>query len=259
MKPGYIVTVCILLFAGFSCSKNSVNGGPKLWRVLSSGEVRQEFTYDEQGRLVKWVNYLMPGVTGSESTRHYDNEGRLVKTEDAFNVSSSMSTVQMDRSYSEMSYDNANKLKETRVFNLRNGSYQYVSRRVYDYDPNGRIIAVNLSSPTDPYTTKTTYQYNPDNNVLIEEFFQYNQIVQGKIYHREYEYDNGLNPYRDIWVMPYGANQNNITKIIGTNYALVQGMTSGTGTNVITIKKYNSQGYPTLTNESGADFTYEYR
>jgi hypothetical protein len=258
-----VIIICIALL-GLSCSKDTTDiaypGGPRLSRILAGGIVSSEFSYDTEGRLVKKISYLSSGVIGSESTGYYDS-GRLVKVENAFNISSSMTSVNMDRGYAALYYDNNNRLKETRNYRLVGNSYQYVSRSVPEYDARGRTISVTLYDPNNgTLYNKNTYQYNAADNVIVEEFYQANAGLPGPSTRREYEYDGFKNPYKGHWVMPFTVNANNITKITGTNYLSSPGITApATATTLISIKTYNSDGYPVLVNEYGVDYVYEYR
>jgi hypothetical protein len=263
MKLGSLLPGLVFVLLLSSCSKDfdasSVSAGPKLARILVGGNVNQEFSYDEQGRLVKYTGYLLPGgIKSSESVRYYDNAGKLIKTEDAINISSSLTVPLMDQSYSELSYDSNNKLKETKSYHLNAGTYQYTGKSIPDYDAEGRIIAVTLYSTSNQAYAKTTYQYNTLNNITAQEFFQYNAGIQGPSLRSVYEHDNKKNPFQNIWVMPFGANPNNITKQATTNYVAVPANPS-TNTSLTVIKSYNSDGYPTLVNENGVDYVYEYK
>jgi hypothetical protein len=263
MKLRSLLPAFVLILVFSSCSKDfdasSVSAGPKLSRILLGGNVVQEFSYDEQGRLIKYTGYLLPGgIKSSESVRYYDNAGKLVKIEDAVNISSSLTVPLMDLSYSELSYDSNNKLKETKSYHLNAGAYQYVSKSMPDYDADGRITAVTLYSTNNQAYAKTTYQYNAQNNIITQELFQYNAGIQGPSFRSVYEHDTRKNPFQNIWVMPFGANPNNITKQVSTNYVAVPANPSTT-TSLTVIKCYNSDGYPTLVNENGVDYVYEYK
>jgi hypothetical protein len=178
-------------------------------------------------------------------------------SEDAINISSSLTVPLMDQSYSELSYDSNNKLKETKSYHLNGGAYQYMGKSIPDYDAEGRIIAVILYSASNQAYAKTTYQYNTQNNITAQEFFQYNAGIQGPSFRSVYEHDNKKNPFQNIWVMPFGTNPNNITKQITTNYVVTPN--PSTTTSLTVIKSYNSDGYPTLVNENGVDYVYEYK
>jgi hypothetical protein len=252
------VSLCTLLV---SCSKDSANsfGGAKLLRILVGSAVNSEFSYDAGGHLIKYTNYFQPGsaLRASESIRHYDDMGKLVKTENAINISSSTTHEQMDSSYAEFSYGPNNMISETRTFrriNGINGPVRNVSKAINEYDSQNRLIAVTLYDTTNKAYAKSTYQYNAQDNIVMQELFQYNSSPQGPTTRYTYEYDSKSNPYKDIWVMPYGANRNNITKQVVTNL-----ITPSTTTGITVFKSYGSNGYPTLVNENGADYVYEYK
>jgi hypothetical protein len=261
-----LVTFCSAALLLVSCSKdttqNAYNGDPQLSRILVGGQVNTEFGYDAMGRLVRTVIYQGAGssVIGSETIRHYDAAGLLVKIESSANISSIMGASKMDLSYAELSYDANKRLTETKNYNLKNGSYQYVGRVVPQYDAAGRTVSVTNYSPTDTTVyNKSSYQYNAQNNVVAEEFYQSMAGIPGPSWSRVYEYDQKKNPYKDKWVMPYGANQNNITKVSGTSYLTAPGVSAGSSTYSIVYKTYNANGYPTLVNENGVDYVYEYK
>jgi hypothetical protein len=258
-----LLFISFLLFV-VSCTKDSAdltNGnGTKLYRILVNGVVQQEFGYDSKGRMVSSVGYVTTGIKSSESKAYYDDNNRLVKLENSFNVSSSMSAVQMDNSYNEFIYAADGRLAETKTFRISGASTQLVSRSIPIYDAKGRTISVSIVDPvTGQVGNKTVYAYNGDDNVIMSELFQYNAGISGPTQHLEYEYDSNKNPFRGQWVMPYGTNANNITKIVGTSYLSAPGVPGGTATTLTLYKSYNKEGYPTLVNEYGVDYVYEYK
>ncbi len=260
-RVGIFISIALLALA---CSRDTADiastGGPRLIKILAGGNISSEFSYDREGRLVKRTSYLSSGVIGSESTGYYDS-GRLVKVENAFNIGSSMTAVTMDRGYSTMFYDRDNRLVETRNYRLVAGTSLYVSRAVPEYDAKGRTISVTLYDPNNSTLySRNTYQYNASGNVIVEEFFQASAGISGPSTRREYAYDGFKNPYMGHWVMPFSVNANNITKITATNYLGAPGITApSTGTTLISIKTYNSDGYPVLVTENGVDYVYEYK
>jgi hypothetical protein len=260
------LSVCCAVLLLVSCSKDtaqdSYDGGPQLSRILLGGQVSTAFSYDTRGRLVRTVIYQVGGssVIGSESIRHYNDAGLLVKIESSANISSLMGATRMDLSYAELSYDANKRLIETKNYNLRSGSYQYVGRVIPQYDAAGRTVSVTNYSPADTTVyNKSSYQYNAQNNVVAEEFYQSMAGIPGPSWKRTYEYDQYKNPYKDKWVMPYGANRNNITKVSGTTYLTALGISPGSSSYSIVYKAYNANGYPTLVNENGVDYVYEYK
>lgn len=256
-----IVPLVFLVLFAASCSKESAETGygkGQLLRILTGSVVQTEFSYDAKERIAKTVSYNFNGVLQSEAIYHYSGD-QLVKLEKAFNVSSTMSGVQMDRSYSEMSYDANGRLTETKTYRISGSNTIYASRSVPEYDTKGRTTAVTIYDTTGKASFKTTYVYNADDNVIKEDFYQYNAPIQGPSTHKEYEYDQFKNPYYGKWVMPYGSNKNNIVKIIGTSYLTAPGISGGASTTIIQHKQYNADGYPTLVNEGGVDYVYEYK
>src|SRR6478752_6534797 len=127
-----------------SCSKDfdassTAWSGPKLSRILVNGVVSSDFEYDNNRRLIRNTSYFA-GLRGSETKRYYDDKGRLIKTETAMNVSSSTIREQMDSGYSEMSYDNNNRLIETKNYRIARAVAIYASKAIPDYDAEGRTI-----------------------------------------------------------------------------------------------------------------------
>jgi hypothetical protein len=256
-----------LLLILSSCSKDFDAGstawsGPKLSRILVNGVVSSDFEYDNKGRLIRYTDYQTSSFTGlkiSETKKYYDNQGRLIKTEGAFNISSSTMREQMDSGYSDMSYDANNRLIETKNYRIARAVATYASKAIPDYDAEGRTIAITLyEAVTNRVYAKYTYQYNALGNIITDEFFQYNAGIPGPSFRSVYEHDNKQNPYQNIWGLPFGANVNNITKQVVTNYIAVPANPSTT-TNLSVFKNYNGDGYPTLVSENGVDYVYEYK
>jgi YD repeat-containing protein len=261
MRKLFIFFSCILLVAG--CSKD-VDSGTRLSKILVDGKLNSEFIYGSDGKLKKTISYTIPGsgIISMQTVRSYDDKGLLIKTESMSNISSSMTIPNYYESYVEMVYGMDKRISETKHFNKVGGVIQQTARTVYDYDGEGRVTAltmyaVNSTTPSH----KSTYQYNSDGNVATEEFYQYTSAFSGLSWRRHHEYDRQKNPYRNIWVMPCGANMNNITKTTGTSFMPPpQGApaVSSSGTTTV-FKRYNSAGYPILVNEYGVDYVYEYR
>ncbi|NCI46872.1 RHS repeat domain-containing protein [Sediminibacterium soli] len=235
---------------------------PVLSRILVGTQVSSEFSYDAKWRLVKITRYMSPGSTaiGSETVYRYDDAGRLVKVETAVNISSSSTSPQYVQSYAEMVYDAGNSWKETRNYNLVSGAAQYVSKGVTEYNADGRLSSVTVfaANSTSP-ANKSVYRYNSQGNVVSDQFFQYNSGLSGPTNENFYEYDQQKNPYLGTWVMPFGANVNNITKITSNNYLSAPGAPANPVVTTTTYKTYNASGYPLQLTENGVDYTYEYK
>lgn len=258
-----VILFCIVLHVT-ACNKTVDTGGDlRLSRILVNGQLITEFIYGDSGRLLKTLYYTSPtGLISMQATNTYDSKGLLVKTETIANISSTMTIPKYDTTYVEMVYGADRRISETKHFNRMPGIWQQASRVVYDYDAQGRLSATTMyAMNSNTPGLKHTYQYNAANNVGTEEYYQYNSTFSGLVWRRQYEYDQHKNPYRDMWVMPYGANLNNITRITGTSFMPPPpGAPQTNGPSIFTsiYKQYNSAGYPTLVNESGVDYVYEY-
>jgi YD repeat-containing protein len=261
MRKQLIFLSFILLVAG--CSREA-DSGNRLSRILVDGKASADFVYGSDGKLQKWTSYTIPGsgIIAMQTVHFYDNRGLLIKTESMSNISSTMTSPKYDQTYVEMVYGADKRISEARHFNGISGVIQQSARTVYDYDAEGRITAltmyaVNSTSPSH----KSTYQYNADGNVVTQEFYQYTSSFSGLSWRRHHEYDRQKNPYRNIWVMPYGANMNNITRTTGASFMPPpQGAPAASSSGTTTVfKRYNSAGYPILVNEYGVDYVYEYR
>ncbi len=260
------ICLSVLFILSFSCNKESslsgANAKGQLARILLAGNVESEFSYDDSGRLIKYTSYRAVNVVGSGVIRTYDDAGRLTKEASSLNVSSTMTGMQMDESYSDLSYTSANRLAETKIYRKVNGIYQFQSKSIPDYDSDGRIITVTLYDTNNVVFAKRTYAYNAQNNVRVEEFFQYSVSTQGPTSRSEYSYDDKKNPLEGKWVMPFGVNKNNITVIKGTSYLSQTGVYTpagiGPGTTNTLYKSYTNNGYPAIVNENGVDRVYEY-
>ncbi len=260
-----IVMISCLVVLLVSCSKkflepndtdDLIPADPVLSRILVDNKPSTVFDYDAQGRLVKTTIYSSPGsgIIGSEAVRRYNDAGQLIKIENAVNISSSSTAPQYDQSYSELTYD-AKGFKEMKTYRLVSGAAQYVSRSVPGFDGDGKMISMTVYDPSGAAVNKSTYAYF-QNNVILEEFYQYNSGLTSPTMQKIYEYDQNKNPYFGHWIMPYGANFNNITKVISTNNLAVP---VATVTTLTTFKTYTNSRYPALVNENGVDYTYEYK
>lgn len=257
---------CCLSLLLISCGKSflepgeDVFTGPALRKITQAGKTNTEFTYNAKGQLVKITGYSFPGGVASERVHRYDDAGLLVKIETSINISSSSMNPQYSLGYSEMFYDTGKKLTETKNYRLENGVAVYAGRTVPEYDAQGRTVAVSnyTEVPNSQAFSKTTYEYNADGNIIKSEFFQFS-LMPGASMTTTYEYDQKKNPFRGKWVFPYGANVNNIIKQVHANHIVAPGISNAPVTTGITIKAYNASGYPTLVNENGVDYGYEYQ
>lgn len=256
----------MLAILAVSCSKNADDSGQQrlLSRILANGQVNTVLAYDGKDRLVKTTRYFLSGspVIGSESVNSYNDSGRLVKVQVTVNISSSLSNPQYDQSYAELIYGINGRWAESRNYLLdSNGTTQYVSRSVPDYDANGRVTAIAIFETTSSaMTSKSVYQYNAQGNVVTEQLYQYQPGVTSPLtLERTYTYDQQKNPYfGGQQAMPFCVNTNNITSIT-TRYFTGTAASNPPVTLAITYKSYNQEGYPVLVNENGVEYTYEYQ
>ena len=236
-----------------ACNKDVANSsGTRIYRIWQDNTLATEFNYDAEGRIVR-VNMGRDTHPYSETVFLYDNNGRLIRQNNAVNMSSSSTGIRMDSSFFEFSYDANGRIAEARAYRLAKGTVIYASRRVSDYDNQGRVIAKTIYDTTGKAVDKTTFQYDTEDNVIVQDTYSYNTGAAVLNSHSIYEYDRYNNPYKGKWVEPYGISRNNITKGSGTGY-------SGSPISfTIEYKKYNKNGYPVLTNENGIECRYEYK
>jgi hypothetical protein len=246
-----VTAFCILLMS-VSCSKESTNSfGTRLSKITTiKGRVIWEFSYDSGGRVIKQVAYTSSGSLEREEFRVYDNQGKCVKTETTLNISSPIIAGQPNRFKAEMVYDANNKLKETNNYTVRNGSFQFDSKLVPEYDISGRIVKNTSYDVAGVPYAKSLYQYDAANNISKEEYFYLPSNTPVVVH--TYEYDRHRNPVKDLLDLPWRKNENNIVKI---NTTMSPGSTS---THIIDIKSYTREGFPRVVNEKGEDRVYVY-
>lgn len=108
----------------------------------------------------------------------------------------------------------------------------------------------------------STYAYDGNGNVVLLEDFAINSSSNPvKSWQHTNQYDDKNNPYRTSYNtlenIPYSVNRNNIISSTSINYTTDPQGTINTSTTK--YNKYNSAGYPTIMDEQGNIFEFEYK
>jgi len=161
----------------------------------------------------------------SYSLYHYDNEGRLSKTEHYFDETGSGFEY---RSMTTFEYDGVNIVKE----NSHDPTGQITQYHVYTYDKNGNITCNKHYSNL----------FGSKDELLCEIF---------------YKYDNYKNPYRKASSSP--GMYSNANNIIETNTIRYDDVTViDKQSNSKTTYEYNKNGYPIKEITGNSVFEYHY-
>lgn len=255
-----LILPAVVIFS--SCSKESGSSEQsKLYRIYAEGALQSEYTYGQNGLLIKHVLFGLPSKKTGEDSLIYDANGRLTKKFTSVDFNSSLSGAAWSFGYIEYNYNATGKINEAKIYLLTNNVYELRSKSRPGYDVDGRLISDTIFLPNDTPSSLTAYQYNSKGNIILQEQYKYNSSVWERQFTYSYDdYDNKMNPYRITgWgVPPFSVNQNNILQTTITNYIITP------GTPVITVNKtvyksYNSKGLPVKVFENGTNFTYEYQ
>jgi len=263
------VAILLILAGFFSCEKqSSFDDNEHIKTISLNGTVVQKFYYDHDGKIVEEssMGYFRKFI--------YDENGRLMKVESAFDrsgLSSSMPAAQRTElmtsqnsvvdSYSLYEYDKDEKLsKIENYFNETGKGFEYRSTQTFEYDGiyiTKDFITVNMHE--EQITNFRVYTYDNSGNVANQkQFSTYFGSELELVNEISYKYDNYKNPFkifRKSGTPGLYTNVNNIVETTTIRYFEVPGF-DNISISKITYKYKN--GYPVKEITENSEFDNNY-
>lgn len=274
-RYSFICLICSFILITLSCSDHDdveevSSTNPFIKEIVGRGKTFSKYLYNSSGKISECQDiYFYQRFT-------YDATNRLVKTENASDVSllSSSATVWDSKQelmtsenseishYQLFSYNSSGQLVSIEHYLKKDGKFSYGSKKTYEYDGN-KISRVNWHNGSGESNNYQTYEYDEKGNVINTKNYSnhYNgssnpTLISGATY----KYDTKNNPfqiYKETGDPGLYTNPNNIIESTSTTYVEVPGMNNPTTTK--TTYEYNSNGYPIkVMDESGSQWEYIY-
>jgi len=171
----------------------------RLKRESSGGKTSGEWRYNERGQLLEWRLFRL-GAVGSAVQYRYDAAGRLRFVQHFSNNCgfSSLSTCTGPlawTSYEDLTTDAAGRVTESRSYLSLNGSWDFRSRSVLEYNARGQLVTLRRYDAQGTLTQTQTLTYDARGNVIA--LREQSSVASPELSDRTftYTYDNGRNPY----------------------------------------------------------------
>lgn len=198
----------------------------------------------------------------------YDNDGRLIKKESAWDPSvlfslplyrtelmtSDNSAITNQKVYK---YDQDGKLLEIENYVKKEGDFVYSSMNSLEYNGN-LIIRRNLHNKNGTITQFYTYEYDNIGNVEREKYYSYlfTESSEPKIINENsYKFDNRKNPFIIFEALGIPGLYTNTNNIIETNSIFPRIDKYSTS---VTTYEYNQNNYPVKVISENDEYGYTY-
>lgn len=270
----FISLICSFVLVTASCSDHDdvkvKSNNPFIKEIIGQGKTLSKFLYNSSGKISESQDlFYYQRFT-------YDTQNRLVKAENAADLSMSSSssnvwarkTELMTSDNSEIThyqlffYNQSGQLARIENYHMKDGNFIYNSKKTYEYDGN-RIIRLNWHKLSGEITNYNSYEYDEKGNVISIKYYYTNYEGSSNptlISETTYKYDSMYNPFRIY--MEAGdpglyTNINNVIETTNITYIEVPGFDKPTTSK--TSYQYNSNGYPIkVMDESGSQCEYVY-
>ncbi len=202
----------------------------------------------------------------------YDNDGRLIKKESAWDPSvlfslppyrtelmtSDNSAITNQKIYK---YDQDGKLIEIKNYYKKDGDFVYTSMNSLEY--NGDLIVKrNLHNKDGTITRFYTYEYDNNGNVEREKYYSclFTESFEPRIIiENSYKYDNRKNPliiFEALGIPGLYTNTNNVIETNSILYEAPQGLDKYSTSK--TTYEYNLRNYPVKVIRENDEYGYTY-
>lgn len=271
MKIIYILFVCIL-FASCQKEESPAHGeefisGPylKAVKAVFNGEsiIQNEFEYHTDGRIKTAIVYKDNNKSIVSNKRAYSYENnRISSIEIQTDFSSASTAVNYSYGKTAFEYNSEHLIIQSNHFVKKSNEYELTSFITYTYNEKKLPVKLSRYLAGGLLYGYSTYAYDGNGNVVLLEDFAINSSSNPvKSWQHTNQYDDKNNPYRTSYNtlenIPYSVNRNNIISSTSINYTTDPQGTINTSTTK--YNKYNSAGYPTIMDEQGNIFEFEYK
>ncbi len=228
----------LITFSLFSCRESGVTPDVPLDTNLKLKKIiigeRNYSLYKFEGNKIVSLE-IIKNDTVTLTGRFYYNGDKIVKFE-------SISSRQYSTDgYTTFEYDNDGKLVKTNDYNKNsNGQFELSYSSSFEYNASGQVTKSTIIYPDGAQSAFSTLDYDSRGNIITITGFQNGQIATKQVY----EYNSGFNPLTAISPMavlsPEAVSKNNISKYTQETYS------GGVVNQNVTHYKYeyNSKNYP---------------
>ena len=245
---------------GYSTDKDHIKS------ISSNGTIQHRYYYDQTGKIIeenclfyfkKYIYDEKKRLVKVESAFDHNMYSSLYIPPRTEFMTSKNSAVD---SYDLFHYDETGRLSKTEHFFNETGKvFEYRSMRKFEYK-GGNIIRENLHNPTGQITQYHVYTYDENGNVTCDKY--YSNLFGSKdelISETFFKHDNYKNPYRilSMTISPgLFTNANNIIETYTIRYDDIPGIDNAPSSK--TTYEYNEKGYPVKEITKDSVFEYNY-
>ena len=248
-----------------SCSNDPivVDGSYSIKSVVANGKVIEKYVYNDKNKIVEDQSFYFC------NKYLYDDIGRLIKQEIAFDpdIASSTIHIKSELMTSQNSTFTANRIFEynaegklftQKYYVEKNVQFEYTSMVSLEY-VGDKIVKYNLHNDQHTITQFYTYKYDNNENVLNEKQYSFLFAVGTEpklIRETSFKYDDKNNPFKIYKNLGYPGLYTNTNNIIESNSVLYEDDPSiGKFSTSTTTYEYNKIGYPIKVNNN-EEFKY---
>ena len=254
--------VLTLLMFSCSSDNDDIYGtdNENIKSISSNGAIVHRYLYDQSGKLMEencllyFQKYIYDNNRLVKVESAFDrniHSSLFIEPRTEF-MTSKNSAVD---SYDLFHYDEVGRLSKTEhYFNETGSGFEYRSMRTLEYE-GINIVRVNLHDPTGQITQYHVYTYDKNGNVTCDK--HYSNLFGSKdelLNEIFFKYDNYKNPYRILSMIGSPGLHSNTNNIIETY--------TKTGSDKIpngkTTYEYNKNGYPVKEITDNSMFEYNY-
>jgi len=259
---GFLIIVLTIIT---SCSNDPivVDGSYTIKSIVANGKVIEKYIYNDKNKIVEDQSFYFC------NKYLYDDIGRLIKQEIAFDpdIASSTIHIKSELMTSQNStftgnyffeYNTEGKLVTQKNYFKKNNQFEYTSMNSLEYDGD-KIVKWNLHDDQNTITQFYTYEYDGKGNILKEKQYSFLSTIGlepklvGEV---SFKYDDKNNPfkiYKHLGHPGLYTNTNNVIESNSVLYEDVPGIDKFSTSK--TTYEYNTKGYPIKVNN---DEEYNY-
>lgn len=259
-----LLIIVLALFTSCSNEDISKNGSYSIKSIFTDGKVTSKFIYNENNEIIEYQSFYFC------NKYIYDETGRLIKQEVAFDPDIASSTIHIKNELMTsqnstftgnyiFEYNSEGKLVTQKNYFKKNDQFVYTSMNSFEY-VGDKIVKSNLHDTLNVITQFYSYEYDSKQNVINEK--QYSLLSDSGtepklISEVSFKYDYKNNPFkifRQLGQIGLYTNTNNVIESNSVLYEDVPGINKFSTSK--TSYEYNTQGYPIKVNNN-EEYMYE--
>lgn len=230
----------------------------------NGGMVLNTITYNTDGAVQTRISYkdYNAGLISSK-TEYVYRDGRLEQIDEQTDYGSGVSSGTPVYSRSVLVYGLDGEVIQKNYFLRKDEQYELKSFTTFTYNTLGLPSMETRYAADGALTGYSVYDYDDKSNVKSASVYAINATSPEPALasKTDYTYDNGLNPYRNIYAavenIPFSVNRNNVVWSSFTDYSNPTGHPQPA---VIRVDyTYNKNAFPSSMNENGNLFSLGYQ